>query len=138
MRKVYVALVVLALAVGTAGIFLLYYSDTLSALKHETDRWAVIRDRDGDHIAVEPTSDKVWSQLVQLCENESERWIGSIVQEYDNKWGFRFKPENVTVAEYTIEGAQTSIRSIGEDLNYWLDFGWAYVWAKVTEVHDAA
>ena len=136
MRKTYAFPVVLALTVIISGVFVWYYSDVLSALKHETDRWAVIQDRNGDHIAVEPTGDDVWNTLVQLRGNMSERWIGSIVEKYNSKWGFRFKPENVTIAEFTVEGAQTTIRSISQDLDYWLNLGWAYVWAKVTEIRS--
>ena len=55
--------------------------------------------------------------------------------EYDNRWGFRFDPNNVTVAEFTAEGLQATIRYISENLDYWLD-GWAYVHAKVTEIHS--
>ena len=137
MKKLYV--VVIALTVATLVIFasfLMNYWSILKALKHETDRWAVIEDVNGDRITVEPVRDEVWLQLVQMQQNESRMWIGSIVETYDNKWGFRFKPENVTVAEVTAEGLQASIRYISENLNYWLG-GWAYVSAKVTEIHSS-
>jgi len=52
------------------------------------------------------------------------------------KWGFRFKPETVAVAEVTAEGLQATIQYISENLDYWLDLGWAYVDAKVTEIHQ--
>jgi len=63
-------------------------------------------------------------------------WIGGIVEEYDNKWGFRFRPENVTVARITAGGLQATIQFISGNLDYWLDLGWAYVSAKVTEIHE--
>jgi len=44
---------------------------------------------------------------------------------------FRFKPETVTVAEVTAGGLQATIQYISENLNYWLDLGWAYVDAIV-------
>lgn len=137
MKKLYVTVVFLALVIIIAGILAWNYLEELNTLKHETNRWAVIEDINGDRIAVEPTSDTVWEQLVQLYENKTVRWIGSIVEEYDNKWGFRFKPENITVAEVTAEGLQTTIRYISENLDYWLDLGLAYVSGKVTEIHSS-
>lgn len=58
------------------------------------------------------------------------------MEEYGGKWGFRFKPETVTVAEVTAEGLQATIQYVSENLNYWLDLGWAYVDAIVTEIHE--
>jgi len=127
---------VLTVAIAALGVVILInYMRESDPLKHETDRWAVIKDVNGGRIAVETVSDEVWSQLVQLKENGSERFIGGIVVEYDNKWGFRFDPNTVTVAEFTAEGLQATIRYISENLDYWLG-GWAYVHAKVTEIHS--
>lgn len=140
MKKSYVIVVVLVLVIVIAGVLVwnyLNYLDYLKEIVHETDRWAVIQDEKGDRIAVEPTSDTVWEQLVQLHENKSEMWIGSFIETYDNKWGFRFKPENITIAEFTAEGSQSTIKGISEDLDYWLSV-WKLnvnVLAKVTEIH---
>jgi len=135
-KKLAIAGIVLTVAIAALGVVVLInYMRKLDSLKHETDRWAVIKDVNGDRIAVETVSDEVWSQLVQLNQNGSERFVGGIVVEYDNKWGFRFDPNNVTVAEFTAEGLQATIRYISENLDYWLD-GWAYVHAKVTEIHS--
>ncbi|MEM2101902.1 MAG: hypothetical protein QXM22_00120 [Candidatus Bathyarchaeia archaeon] len=131
-------LFVVILGLATVGliVFWVYYANSDNALKHETSRWAVIKDSYGDRIAVEPTSNQTWSQLVALYQNQTIRWIGGIVETYDNKWGYRFKPENITIAEVTAEGLQTHIRRISEDLNYWLNLRWAYVSAQVTEIHS--
>jgi hypothetical protein len=136
MKKLIVVGIVLIVVIAALGIFIfLNYMRELDSLKHETNRWAVIKDVNGDKIAVETVSDEVWAQLVQLNQNGSERFVGGIVVEYDNKWGFRFNPNTVTVAEVTAEGLQATIRYISENLDYWLG-GWAYVYAKVTEVHS--
>ena len=136
MRRLYVGVVAAAMVIIIAGVLVWNYFDQLSALKHETDRWAVIQDVNGDRIAVETTSDTIWEQLVRLQENKTERFIGSILEEYDNKWGFRFKPENITIAEVTVEGMQATIRHISEDLDYWLELGLiVYVSATVAEIH---
>jgi hypothetical protein len=65
-------------------------------------------------------------------------WVGGIVEEYDSYWGFRFSPDSIVVAEVTVEGAQSNIRGISGDLNYWINV-WAkeaYVFAEVVEVHQ--
>jgi len=136
MKKLVITIAVFALVITVAGALVWRYLDELHAVKHETERWAVIEDVNGDHIAVEPASDTVWEQLVQLCQNKTKRLIGGIVEEYDNKWGFGFKPGNVTVAEFTAEGLQATIIYISENIDYWLN-GWAYVSAKVTEIHNS-
>ena len=110
--------------------------DYLNQVKHETDRWAVIEDVNRDRIAVEPTSDNIWSELMQLNQNRTRMFVGGIVERFDNKWGFRFKPDTVTVAQFTAEGLQATIRDMSADVDYWLNLGWAYVGAKVVEVHS--
>lgn len=111
------------------------YSDKI---KHETDTWAVIDDSKGDVIAVETAELSVWDNLVDLRDNQTEMWIGGIVEEYDNYWGFRFRPDTIVIAEITIEGAQSNIQGISEDLNYWINI-WAketYVLSEVIEIHQ--
>lgn len=113
------------------------------AIPPETNnRLAVIEDEKGDRIGVEPISDEVWSKLVELFHSKEMRWIGGVVEEFINikpdkyyKWGFRFKPGTIVVAEVTAEGLQTTIRSISADIGYWLDIGQAYVFAKVVCMH---
>lgn len=134
MKKL-VAICILAIIV-IGVISLVHYQQTPDVLRHEAARWAVIEDYNNDRIAVEPLNDESWSQLVQLYQNGSREWVGGIVETYDNSWGFRFKPESITVAEVTAEGLQGTIRYISENLNQWLN-GWAYVSAKITEIHPA-
>jgi hypothetical protein len=88
-------------------------------------------------MAVETSKDEVWNTFVNLNQNKSEMWIGGIVEEYDNKWGYRFKQTTIIVAELTIEAAQTWIRGLSEDLDYWINT-WAketYVLVRVIEIH---
>jgi hypothetical protein len=136
-KKMLVASLTIVCAAIIVGAFILMNClDTLNALKHETNRWAVIEDVNCDRIAIEPTRDNVWLQLVQLQQNESRMWIGSIVESYDNKWGFRFKPENITIAQFTAEGLQATIRFINENVTYWVG-GWSYVSGRVVETHSS-
>jgi len=99
------------------------------------NRWAMIEDVNSDCIKVETNSDEVWAKLVQLYQNGSERWIGGIVERYENEWGFRFDPDTIMVAEVTIEVWQTTIRGISENLDYWLG-EMAVVGARVIEIHS--
>jgi hypothetical protein len=113
-------------------------SDYSNKTKHETNRWVVITDSKGDIIAVETSDPNVWDTLTSLNANQTEMWIGGIVEEYDNYWGFRFDPDTIIIAEITIEGAQSNIQAISDDINYWINI-WqkqTYVLAKVTEIHE--
>ena len=115
----------------------LVYQDYLSKIVHETDRWAVIQDSKGDIIAIETKSDHVWNTFIALHQNQTEMWIGGAVEIYNNKWNFRFNPNTIVVAQFTIEGAQSNIKAISEDLDYWINT-WAketYVMARVIDVY---
>ncbi len=129
------------ITVALGGYLVWYYLDHLDYLSetvHETDRWAVVKDSKGDIISVETTNNEVWNTLYELHQNQTEMWIGGIVETYGNKWGFRFKPDTIVVAQVTIEGAQSNIQAISGDLDYWIDT-WAketYVMARVIEIHQ--
>ncbi|UCD96430.1 MAG: hypothetical protein JSV35_08080 [Candidatus Bathyarchaeota archaeon] len=113
-------------------------SEYLSKTKHDSDRWAVIRDSNGDIIAVESTDDETWNTLQDLRQNQTEMWIGGIIESYDNKWNFRFRPDTIIVARFTVEGGQSNIQGISTDLDYWINI-WTketYVLATVIEIHD--
>ena len=133
------ALVLFSVAIGYSILTYTNHLDYLGKTLHETDRWAVIMDTKNDIIAVETTTNETWNTLVHLHQNQTIMWIGGVVvDEYNNKWGFRFKPETIIVAEITIEGAQSNIQGISDDLNYWINV-WAketYVLARVTEIHE--
>jgi hypothetical protein len=137
-KLIFVSVVIIAVVlVGYSVWVYMNHLEYLSKTIHETDRWAVIRDSKGDVIAVETTNHEIWNTLVSLRQNQTEMWIGGIVEEYENKWGFRFKPETIIVAQITIEGAQSNIQGISGDLDYWIKV-WSketYVLAKVTEIH---
>jgi FPC/CPF motif-containing protein YcgG len=127
---------VFVIAITSVAIWLVWnHMEYSSATKHDTDRWAVIQDVDGSMLAIETTNDTVWNQLVQLHQNGTEMWIGGVVERYDSKWGFRFDPDTIIIAQYTIEGAQTTIRFLSEDIEYWINFGIAYIGSTVIEIH---
>lgn len=107
---------------------------SVTVFSSSQERWAIIEDFNGDQLKVETTSDEVWSMLVQLYYNGSERWIGGIVEEYANEWGFRFDPNTIIVEVSVIEVWQTTIEGISQNLDYWLG-EMACVWAKVIEIN---
>ena len=87
---------------------------------------------------METADDETWFRLVELYDNEEVRWIGGIVQEYNNGWGFRFKPDTIIAASITIEGAQFYIQGISGDLEYWIN-SWvnvAYILVSIVEIHE--
>jgi len=136
-KKIVLAAIVTVMIVFSS---LTYWSnsDYSKKTKHKTNRWAVIIDSKDDIIAIETADSKVWGTLTNLNENQTEMWIGGIIEEYDNYWGFRFSPDTIVIAEITIEGAQANIQAISEDLNYWINT-WTkqvYVFAKVAEIHE--
>ena len=107
-QKLRILVVIIILVVMSVVIW--NHLDYSSATKHDTNRWAVIRDVEGSMLAIETVDNAVWDKFVQLHQNGSEMWIGGVVERYDNKWGFRFKPDTIIIAQFTIEGAQTMIR----------------------------
>ncbi len=132
-----VAGIVLIAALATTG-----WLHFLKAATDELAGMAIIEDTNGDRIAIEPTSVKVWEELIELYHSKGEMWIGGIVEDFifirpdpNYPWGFRFKPENITIAEVTAEGLQTTIRGISEDVDYWKRIGHAYVFAQVVKLH---
>ena len=133
------SVVIIAIAVVCYAVWIYVNQlDYSSKTLHETERWAVIRDSKGDIIAIETTGDQVWSVLSSLHQNQTAMWIGGVVESYDNKWGFRFKPDTIVIAQFTVEGGQSNIQGISGDLDYWINT-WAketYVWARVAEIHE--
>jgi hypothetical protein len=137
-KLIFTGIIVFALVIiGFLG-WVYWGTDSSSKTKHETDAWAVIRDSKEDLIAIETSDPTIWITLVDLHNNQTEMWIGGIIEEYDNYWGFRFNPDTIVITQITIEGAQSNIQGISEDLNYWINI-WTkqtYVLAKVIEIHD--
>lgn len=137
-RAIIISIAVVAvLAVVFSAIFywgLQTYYLNPNPIVHETDRWAVIKDMNDDLLAVEPSDNAVWDQLVQLNQTGTTKWIGGIVQAFGGRWGFRFAPENITIADITAEGLQTTIKDLSSNFDYWVDTQ-AYVSAAVVEIH---
>jgi len=139
-NKFVLAVIVVITAMVISYVVWVYMNrlDYLSKTVHETNRWTVLMDSKGDILAVETTNDEVWRTLKNLHQNQTAMWIGGVVEEYNNHWGFRFKPETIIAAQITIEGAQSNIQGISGDLDYWINI-WGketYVLARVVETHE--
>ena len=110
-------------------------------IAHMTDRWAIIRDANGHHLAIEPTSDEVWNDIVGLWKNRKSIWVGGVLEEFGNKWGFRFKPETINSKSVVfkptccVRQAQ-GFQAISETLDWWIQT-WSshgflsYVWGEI-------
>lgn len=54
------------------------------------------------------------------------------------KGDYPFHIPNMNPAAKPAEGLQATIRYISENLDNWLELGWAYVFARITEIHGKA
>ncbi len=76
--------------------FILNYS---LDIKHETNRWMMISDNDGNKIAVEAINISLWDELAsfyQLYQNSGEQIsIWGVITSYNNTWQFRLAPETL-------------------------------------------
>jgi hypothetical protein len=133
--------VVPAFIIIVAVSSLVGWSQFVLAASQGAHRLAIIEDVNGDRIGVEPLSDDVWNPLVALYHSGEAMWIGGKVETFVNirpdpnyRWGFRFTSETIVVAEVTAEGLQSTLKDISQNLDYWLDLEYGYVFAKVTEI----
>ncbi|MHA1557157.1 MAG: hypothetical protein ACTSPM_09520 [Candidatus Heimdallarchaeota archaeon] len=67
--------------------------------KHSTKRWAIITDKDGNKMEIEPTDNDSWLVISFLNERD-HIWLTSLtgkVASYNTTWGYRFVPESIRV-----------------------------------------
>lgn len=82
--------------------------------------YAVIADSWNDTLAVETTSNTIWSDLTRMYLTKNERFVCGTVERYKNRWGFRLRPDTIHVADVTAEALQTYIRYVRSHMSYWL------------------
>ena len=83
-------------------------------IKHETTRWAVIEDYNGNQLAIEPENTTIWEEIVEFRKNESHMYVGyltGLIVPYDNFWQFRFEPSTITV-HWSISSRSSDARII--------------------------
>ena len=133
-RNIIFVLAVLALVIF-ATLDRIEYTDYIEETVHDTYKWAVIEDSQGKHIAVETTIDATWNELRNLNLNKTRVFIGGKIEEYNNKWGFRFKPDSILIARYESKNGHGNIEQISSNIDYWKNVGIVYVYVKITEIH---
>jgi len=119
--------VVVVIAVALAGVFLLS-RPSLGPGEF------LVEDSSGDRmvIQVDLSRDDAIRALTEMCEAGRPRWVGGKLEVFANKFGFRFKPDTVVVAEFTAEGLQASkYRTIQADFDYWRGLGTVYILGRV-------
>ena len=134
-KKVIITAIVL-ITLSASSLLVWNYFQQINQPPYDNPVGAVIEDSSGDRITIQATNNAVWNQLVELHENGTEMWIGGLVEIWNNEWGFRFNPDTIIISEVTAEGSQSTIKGIGEDLNYWLAYGIVYVSATVIDIHN--
>jgi len=132
-KKIATLLVVSILIITVGALFWAYYEEVIT-LKHETQRWAVIEDGNGDRISIETERNNIWHELTVLFENKTERFFGSAVEEYDNKWGFRYNSENISIRELVAEENHTTIKHVSENTTYWMSLDSVYIRGKIIQI----
>jgi len=78
-------------------------------IKHETNRWIIVWDDVGKRIAIEPTEESVWEELLLLKDNISWYSINGLVVPYNNFWHFHFDPSTIELMD-SIRGMATIAR----------------------------
>jgi len=87
-------------------------------------------------IQVSPNRQEAIKALTEMSKTGEIKWVGGEIEQFDNEFGFRFKPDTITVADFTAEGLQASkYKFIQQDFEYWQGLGTIYVSGKVVQVH---
>lgn len=115
--KIIFTVVIIGLLFGYPTYFLLF--NLSKDIKHETTKWAIIEDTFGNRLAIEPSSEFVWDELLHPEENVTSISIWGTITSYDNLWQFRFEPTSIHVV-YNMRSSP-SISEIADDLERFLD-----------------
>lgn len=110
-----------------------YFEET----KHSGDIWATIEDSKGNLISIDflNTNNNIWDTLIKLNLNKTKMFIGGIIEQYQNKWGFHFKINSIVISQSVPEDRQANIEQISLDLNHWENGQVVYIYSTVVEVH---
>ena len=67
---------------------------------HINPRWAIITDKLGDKIEIEPTNKESWSVITKFSGKECMQLvtITGKIENYNNQWGYRFQPESIRLS----------------------------------------
>jgi len=101
-RGVRLSLAALAIVVALAGVTLLLTGRCRSCF--------VVEDPAGERmkIHVDPERRDAIALLREMKKTGRRMWVGGQLERTSDKFGFRFKPTTIVVAEFTAEGLQAS------------------------------
>jgi len=110
-----------------------YFEETI----HSSDIWATIEDSKGNLISIDfpNTDNNIWDTLVKLNRNGTKIFIGGIIEQYQNKWGFHFKINSIEILRSVPGDKQANIEQISSDLNHWENGQVVYIYSTVVETH---
>jgi hypothetical protein len=110
-----------------------YFEETI----HSSDIWATIKDSKGNLISIDfpNTDNNIWDTLVKLNRNGTKIYIGGIIEQYQNKWGFHFKINSIEILRSVPEDRQANIEQISSELNHWENGQVVYIYSTVVETH---
>ncbi|MHA1187929.1 MAG: hypothetical protein ACTSSK_13835, partial [Candidatus Heimdallarchaeota archaeon] len=111
-------IVILLLFFGYPTYFLIFNNSP--DIKHETNRWMLIRDNDGNKIAVEAINSNLWDELItfyQMYENSGNPLsIWGVITSYNNTWQFRLDPATLYFRLGIFPSMVYSINEISDNL----------------------
>jgi hypothetical protein len=97
----------------------------------------VIRDSHGTTIRLYVEDEEGWQKLQTMKQQHLHEWVGGkLLRDSQSELGFGFDPQNLIVADFTIETYQTWLQDISDRLEYWLSVEVAVVWAEVIDQPD--
>ncbi|MGC9778313.1 MAG: hypothetical protein HZR80_03635 [Candidatus Heimdallarchaeota archaeon] len=114
--ELFSVLVILTLLFGYPTYF--FISNNSEDIKHETNRWAIIKDYDGNQLAVDASNRSIWEEIRKDYETNpgSPMFIYGMVVSYDNSWQFRLEPSTVISFIGNIKGPSYTIIEIANNL----------------------
>jgi len=117
--KICFILVILLLIFGYPTYF--FILNNSKDIKHETNRWAIANDIEGNLIAIEVSNSSLWEELQFDYELnlDSEICIIGLIIAYNNLWGFRLEPSTVHL-ESPYSRSSATILEIANSLDYYL------------------
>ncbi len=98
-------------------------------IKHETNRWAIIEDYDGNQLAIDAFNSSIWNELRKDWKElrkdsgtnlSAPMFIFGLVVSYDNSWQFRFEPSTVSSTIGYIKEPSYTIIEIANNLEWHL------------------
>jgi hypothetical protein len=95
----------------------------------------MVEDPGGDRLIIEvaPGLDAI-DDLLDMHRSGGTRWVGGRIERYDNRFGFRFDPETIVVANFTAEGLQAVFfETIQNNFTYWQGLGHVYIEGRVVK-----